>query len=109
MRLMAESHGVKTTHADHHYSVSYFSDDLGAVYCLRGLSQFCQKTGNARIPWGGTGKDDWLAKQKVVTFHFSQALYRDNFIAQVERLVTPGLVSKTGVSDDDPATRVGEP
>jgi hypothetical protein len=97
---------MRTTHADHHYSVSYFSEDLGAVYCLRGLSQYCQKTGNARIPWGGTGRDDWLAKKKVVTFHFSQTSYRNNFISEVERLIPASLVKQIAASDNDPATPV---
>ena len=97
---------MRTTHVDHHYSVSYYSEDLAAVYCLRGLSQYCQQTGNARIPWGGTGRDDWLAKKKVVTFHFSEVGYRDKYISEVERLLPTNLVKQIAVSDNDPATPV---
>jgi len=40
-------------HAEFRYSVRIKTDDLAVLHCLRALSQFAQKTGNKRIPWGG--------------------------------------------------------
>ena len=44
--------GTMTTHADHKFSITMFSNDLAVVNCLRSLSKFSQKTGNNNIPWG---------------------------------------------------------
>lgn len=46
-------------HSSYKFSVTIRSDDLATVNCLRALSQYSQRTGNNRIPWGGTKDDDW--------------------------------------------------
>lgn len=98
---------MSTTHADHHYSITFKSDDLALVGCLRALSQHCQKTGNARITWGHTAKEDWSAGGHKVTFRFSEPRYRDDMIAQVARLLPKDLYSVVSQRDDDPAKPVG--
>ena len=98
---------MSTTHEDHHYSVSMRSGDLAVVGCLRALSQHCQKTGNARIPWGGTSREEWKRKGKVVTFHFSEPGYREDLIREAARLLPSALYSIVEQKDDDPAVPAG--
>jgi hypothetical protein len=69
-----------TTHADHRFSVTVFTNDLAVVNCLRSLSKFSQKTGNNNIPWGGTKDKDWRRNNNKVTFYFSSPEYRNGFI-----------------------------
>ena len=91
-------------HEDYHYSVTINSDDLAVVGCLRSLSQHSQQTGNPRIPWGGTKKEDWLAACKKVTFRFSKTIYRDTFLAEASRLLPSSLYTVESTCDTDPAT-----
>jgi hypothetical protein len=95
---------MSTIHSDHHYSITILTEDLALVGCLRALSQHCQKTGNARIPWGGTSKDDWKESGGKVTFRFSKQSYREDFIAKISRLLPERLFRIVGQRDDDPAT-----
>ena len=91
-------------HAQYHYSVTIGSNDLAVVGCLRSLAQHCQQSGNPRIPWGGTKKEDWLAAGRRVTFRFSNATYREDFLAQAKRLLPTGLYKVESMDDVDPAT-----
>ena len=95
---------MSTTHKDHHYSITYHSNDLAVVGCLRALSQHCQRTGNARITWGNTSKEDWRASGNKVTFHFSHPSYREALIAEAERILPTSLFSVVSQRDDHPAT-----
>lgn len=95
---------MSTTHSDHHYSVTIHTDDLALVACLRALSQHSQKSGNARIPWGGTKREDWSANGHKVTFRFSQIEYREGFIGEIQRLLTGGTFQVVSMRDDDPAS-----
>lgn len=95
---------MNTTHVDHHYSITLSAADLAVVACMRALSQHCQQTGNARIPWGGTKKEDWQASGKKVTFRFSNPDYRASFLNELNRLLPPGAFSVAGMRDDDPAS-----
>ena len=99
---------MSTTHRDHHYSVTLEAADLAVVACLRALSQHCQRTGNARIPWGGTKKDDWIAAAHKVTFRFSQPDYRESFIEETRRLLPHEVFKIVGTKEDDPATPQAE-
>jgi hypothetical protein len=96
-----------TTHVDHKYSITIHSDDLAVVNCLRALSKYSQKTGNNNIPWGGTKDKDWNKRHHEVTFHFSDAAYRDGFVHELRRLLPEGLWRETDRDDADPATPVG--
>jgi len=95
---------VNTTHSDHHYSVTVSAADLAVVACMRALSQHCQETGNARIPWGGTKKEDWRAAGKKVTFRFSRTDYRTHFVDELNRLLPKETFVVEGTRDDDPAS-----
>jgi len=91
-------------HSRFHYSVTIRTDDEAVLHCLRALSQYAQKKGNLRIPWGGTKKNDWEQHNHCVTFHFSEPEYRDSFIEETFRLLEIDLWEKVRVSDSDPAT-----
>jgi hypothetical protein len=95
-----------TTHANHRFSITIFTEDLAVVNCLRALSKFSQKTGNNNIPWGGTKDKDWERDDYKVTFHFSSPDYRNGFVSEIERLLPRHLWRETGRSDNNPAVPV---
>jgi hypothetical protein len=92
------------THAEFHFSVTVHTDDLALLGCLRALSQHAQATGNARIPWGGTKREDWKQAHHHATFHFTSALYREAFLSHAKRLLPNDLWRVTAQKDDDPAS-----
>ena len=94
---------MSDTHKEFHFSVTIQTDDLAVLGCLRALSQHAQATGNARIPWGGTKREDWAHAKHRVTFHFSSTVYRDGFLRQARRLLSTDLWQIIGTRDDDPA------
>ena len=91
-------------HASFHFSVTVSTEDLAVLHCLRSLSQYAQKTGNVRIPWGGTKESDWRAGGQCATFRFTSHLYRQEFVAQLERLLPKNLWKKVREDDSDPAS-----
>ena len=95
-----------TTHADHKYSITIFTNDLAVVNCLRALSKFSQRTGNNNIPYAGTKDKDWKRDDKKVTFHFSNPDYRDGFVFEINRLLPPDLWKEISKSDNNPAVPV---
>jgi hypothetical protein len=106
MEIGRRNDNKMTSHIDYKYSITISTDDLAVVNCLRSLSQFSQKTGNNRIPWGGTKDKDWIRDNHRVKFHFSNPRYRDGFISEVERLLPRHLWNETSRSDNDPAVRM---
>jgi hypothetical protein len=90
-------------HREYHYSVTIKTDDEAVLHCLRALSQYAQFTGNKRIPWGGTKKEDWVQYGHRVTFHFSKPEYRTKFMSEVSRLLPRSLWEKIDEKDNDPA------
>ncbi len=90
-------------HSEYRFSVTIHSNDLAVVNCLRALSQYSQKSGNNRIPWGGTKDDDWKRDQSKVTFRFTTPEYRSGFVAEATRLLPYALWAVVNQSDDDPA------
>ena len=85
-------------------SITIKTNDLAVLHCLRALSQYAQRTGNSRIPWGGTKKEDWERDNHCVTFHFSKPEYRSAFIHEAARLLPGELWGIIGTDDADPAT-----
>ena len=95
-------------HSAYKFSITSHSDDLAVVNCLRSLAQYSQKTGNNRIPWGGTKDRDWMGSGHSVTFRFTEPQYRVGFVAECSRLLgTSGLWKETASSDADPAQPMG--
>jgi hypothetical protein len=94
---------MSSTHKEYHYSVTIHTDDLALLDCLRALSQHAQSSGNARIPWGGTKREDWQRRSHHATFHFSSTSYREEFLRQSRRLLPQDLWRLTAQRDDDPA------
>jgi hypothetical protein len=76
-----------TAHQDHRYSITVKTLDPAILYCLRALADYSQKTGNTRIAWGGTKREDWEINNKTVKFHFSDPNYRKEFIAEAKRVL----------------------
>ena len=74
-------------HSKVHYRATVKTDDLAVLHCLRSISQYAQKNGNKRIPWGGTKKTDWQDAAHRVTFRFTSSDYRRDFFAQLDRLL----------------------
>lgn len=91
-------------HYKYHYSVTIHTDDEAIVHCLRALSQYAQREGNVRIPWGGTKKQDWLRNRHSVTFHFSSPEYRKIFTDEASRLLPTVLWEIIDEDDNKPAT-----
>ena len=98
---------MSSQHTEFHYSVIIRTDDLAVLHCLRSLSQYAQKAGNKRIPWGGTKEKDWKARNHNATFHFTSPLYRRDFLLQIERLLPRNLWEKGKEDDEDPAAPQG--
>jgi len=92
------------THAEFHYSATVYTDDLALLGSLRALSQHAQATGNARIPWGGTKREDWARAHHHATFHFTSTTYRQDFLDHARRLLPAELWRVTAQRDDDPAS-----
>lgn len=92
-------------HANYKFSVTIRSKDLAVVNCLRALSAHCQRTGNSRIPWGGTTEVNWRRNEHCVTFRFDRPDYRAIFVQESKRLLPQDLWSVTTQSDNDPAKR----
>lgn len=90
-------------HATYRFSITIHSDDLAVVNCLRALSQFSQRSGNNRIPWGGTKDADWNRDKHSVTFRFTTPEYRAGFLSEAKRLLPISLWSISAQSDNDPA------
>lgn len=94
-----------TTHRDHHYSIQVQTDDLAILYCLRSLADYSQKSGNTRIAWTGTTKDNWQRDNQKVKFHFSQLNYRENFINEANRILPERSWKVVSIHDNDPAPK----
>ena len=94
---------MSSTHKEFHFSATIHTDDLAVLGCLRSLSQHAQASGNARIPWGGTKRDDWERASHHATFHFSSAEYREEFVRQAQRLLPKNIWQVVSTQDDDPA------
>jgi len=95
------------THKDFKFSVTIHTDDLALLGCLRAISQHAQATGNARIPWGGTKREDWELAGHKATFRFSFTGYRNDFLNNARRLLPAELWRIVTQSDDDPASPQG--
>jgi hypothetical protein len=98
---------MSNTHKAFHYSVTLHTDDLATLGCLRSLSQHSQPTGNARVPWGGTKREDWQRDRHQATFRFTSPIYRADFIGHAERLLPTEMWHIVGQNDNDPATPQG--
>jgi hypothetical protein len=95
-------------HKNYKFSITVHSDDLAVINCLRALSQYSQKTGNNRIPWGGTKDSDWENDNHHVNFRFTCTEYREGFKSEVRRLLPTNSCEFTGESNNDPAHKVSK-
>ena len=93
-----------TTHKDYRFSITVYTDDVPILYCLRALADFSQETGNTRIAWGGTKREDWERDKRTVTFRFSKPEYRVKFFKEAIRVLPNKLWKTVEEDDNDPAT-----
>jgi hypothetical protein len=93
-----------TTHKDHKFSITVRTADLAILYCLRSLADYSQETGNTRITWGGTTKDDWKRNGNSVTFRFSRPEYRSGFLSEANKILPKDTWQSISTDDNDPAT-----
>jgi len=104
--LSGRQESILNDHKHYKFSITVNSDDLAAVNCLRSLSQYSQKTGNNRIPWGGTKDTDWKNDGHHVTFRFTSPEYREGFKSEVSRLLPSNCYTFTEESNCNPAHKV---
>ena len=74
------------------FDATIHTDDEAVLNCLRGLAFFHQQTGNRFEIWGSTSVADWKRDQGRVTFRFSLPIFRDAFIADIQRLFPEAVV-----------------
>ena len=91
-------------HQKYRFSVTTQSDDLAVIGCLRALADYSQKAGNRRIAWSGTTDDAWKESGSMVTFRFTEAIFRDTFREAATRLLVAGSWVMVATHDNDPAT-----
>jgi hypothetical protein len=68
------------------FSATCETDDLGVLHCLRSIVQLVEDE-YPQIGWGGTGRGEWQADRGQVTFRFTSAARRDEFLVQAGRLI----------------------
>ena len=84
------------------FSVRVESDDIYIIAALRGLTWQCQETVSRQIPWANTGREDWKRDGNQVTFHFTSAEYRSDFLREAHNLLPDGWKEK-GQDNNNPA------
>lgn len=84
-----------------HFSVTIHTHDLAVLRCLPALAAFNRKEGN--IPKGNTKGKVQSRHGHFVTLRFSDAQYRDSFLAEARRLLPRALWHKIATGDNDPA------
>jgi len=92
-----------STHNEHRFSITVHTEDLAILYCLRAIADYSQETGNTRITWGGTKKNDWERQNRSVTFRFSKPSYRTKFTQEAGRVLPADSWRKMTESNNDPA------
>lgn len=90
------------------FSVTCHTNDLGVMFCLRGLAEWAEEGRFPNIGRGGTTKDAWEKSGGKSTFRFTDPAYRQRFLRKAsELLATRWAVVEQ--SDDDPAFRHAKP
>lgn len=92
-------------HKDHKFSITIHTNDIAILYCLRALADYAQKTGNTRITWGGTTKNNWKKNNNTVTFRFTKSGYWVDFNEEAKRVLPTNSWEQRGESDNDPAVK----
>ena len=84
------------------YSIKIKSDDHTAVYCLRAIAKFAQRTGNNNIPVGGTSDEIWRKNGNTVIFRFTSIEFRNLFKTEVKRLLSNDFYCFLDEDDNNP-------
>ena len=93
---------MSSNHKKYHYSATCETSDPAVLHCLRALCQYSEKGEYPQIGWGGTKRNLWEANGGKFVVRFTSAGYREQFLAEAERLLS-GHWQLIGIDDDDPA------
>lgn len=88
--------------SEYRFSVTVSTDRREVLYCLRGLSMAAQITGNNKLPWSGQRDAVWKRRGGRVTFRFTLAKYREQFLHWAASLFPEGSWCYVQQSDHDP-------
>ena len=86
----------------YNFIISIHTVDLAVLNCLRGLSQYAQRSGNNRMPWSEATDKEWQRDGRTVTFRFTTADYCRGFLLEARRLLPASLWSVVGDREDLP-------
>jgi len=93
---------MSDAHARTKFSITVSTDDEVVLHCLRAFAQYAEKDVPPQIAWGGTTASAWRASGNQATFRFSFPRFRDDFLAEANRVLT-GRFRPLRARDDDPA------
>jgi len=93
---------MSDAHARTKFSITVSTDDEVVLHCLRAIAQYAEKDVPPQIAWGGTTASAWRASDNEATFRFSSARFRDDFLADANRVLA-GRFRSVRTRDDDPA------
>ena len=83
------------------YSITVETQDDAVLFCLRGLSEFAERTPAAITALDRTATGEWRTDNGRFTFRFSTARNRGDFLGEATRLLA-GKWTRIALSDDDP-------
>ena len=88
--------------SEYRFSVTVSTERREVLYCLRGLSMAAQITGNNKLPWSGQTDAVWKGQCGRVTFRFTLAKYREQFLHWAESLFPENSWLEVMQDDDNP-------
>ena len=82
------------------YSITLETQDDVVLFCLRALWQYAEREPET-MSVGFTSTGEWRSHNGQITFHFSNAHNRADFLGEATRLFA-GKWTRLNASDDDP-------
>lgn len=89
-------------HRLYRYSVTILTRRREVLAALRGLSFAAQRKISPYPTWAGTSEDAWEKHHHHARFHFTDPVFRSEFLEWATDLIKPGSWTRIGESDDDP-------
>jgi hypothetical protein len=77
-------------HVHFHFSVTIQSEEFFIISAMRGLTRQCQPEINHQIAAAGASKAQWKRQHGVVTFYFTGASNRKDFLKESSLLFSTG-------------------
>ena len=101
--------GNKVDHSLFHFSITVFTKRREVLAALRGLSFAAQRKISPYTTWGGTDEASWKDRNYHARFYFTEAGFRDDFLAWAKELLQPGSWQQIGEPIDDDAMPAPKP